>query len=393
MPLPVEELEPLLRLALVPGVGPHRLTALIERFGSAERAMAVGMRELRGVRGIGAELARRIGEARGTRAREESRRAMVRLARARGVALTIDDKAYPPSFRKVHDPPYLLFASGDLGLLDRPGIAVVGTRSPTAYGRSAASRLSCELAGSGLVIISGLARGIDSAAHQGALEAGGATIAVLGNGIDQLYPPENGLLFRALRERGLLLSEFLPGETPKAGNFPRRNRLIAALSLAVLVVEMGHRSGAQHTVDYALAEGKEVLAVPGPISSPASLGTNQLIQDGARLVASAHDVIEELWGVGTEAPSLPPHQSAAPGVASAADAQLSLLEPTERQLLETLAEGPLHVQEIIATTRERSAAVLATLLQLELRGFVSALPGSRYRRTDPGGARAFQGIL
>lgn len=392
MPLPAEELEPLLRLALVPGVGPHRLSALMERFGSAERAMAATRRELRGVRGIGAELAGRIGEARGTRARKETRRAMVRLAGAQGMALTIDDPAYPPSFRKVHDPPYLLFASGDLELLDRPGIAVVGTRSPTSYGRSAASQLSYELALGGLVVISGLARGIDSAAHQGALEAGGATIAVLGNGIDQLYPPENGPLFRTLRERGLLLSEFLPGETPKAGNFPRRNRLIAALSLAVLVVEMGHRSGAQHTIDYALGEGKEVLAVPGPISSAASQGTNQLIQDGARLISSAHDVLEELWGVGTAAPSLPP-RAAGPGAASAVDAQISLLEPNERQLLETLAEGPLHVQEIIATTRERSAAVLATLLQLELRGFISALPGSRYRRTDPGGAGGVQGIL
>ncbi|MEX2583597.1 MAG: DNA-processing protein DprA [Gemmatimonadota bacterium] len=374
MPLTEAELEPLLRLSLVQGVGPQRLSQLLERFDGAPEAIRASSSELRSIAGIGPELARRI-QASGTpAARAESRAALGRLRRLGAVALTPDDPAYPPSFRAVTEPPYLIFAAGDVSALERPGIAVVGTRSPTRYGRRAAERLGFDLASAGLVIVSGVARGVDSAAHQGALDAGGGTIGVLGHGIDQVYPPENQRLFAAIRQQGLLLTEYPPGETPKAGNFPRRNRLIVALSQAVLVVEMGHKSGAQHTVGFAIEQGKDVMAVPGPIESPASEGTNQLIKDGARLVASALDVLEELRGVGSAATLEP---AASPSSATT----LPLLSGDEDALMRVLSAEPLHVDELARDVNVSAAAVLTTLLHLELRGLVTALPGKRYCRS------------
>lgn len=377
MPLSEAELEPLLRLALVQGVGPQRLALLVERFRGAEAAMVASPARLREVPGIGPELAARIRAANGSRARSASRSALRFVRHSRAVALTPADPAYPPSFRSVIDPPYLLFAAGDLDALARTGVAIVGTRSPTRYGREAAERLGFDLARAGLAIISGLARGIDSAAHLGALEAGGTTIAVLGHGIDQVYPPENDRLFARVRRHGLLLTEYLPGETPKAGNFPRRNRLITALAEAVVVVEMGLKSGAQHTVGFALDQGKEVMAVPGSILSPMSGGTNQLIKDGARLVASAQDVLEELRGVG----SCQPEPDAGGPSAQPASHAMELLTRPEEVLLEVMSRDPLHVDELASGAGVSPAEALTTLLHLELRGLVTALPGKRYCRT------------
>ncbi|HUE95536.1 MAG TPA: DNA-processing protein DprA, partial [Longimicrobiaceae bacterium] len=272
MPLSVTELEPLLRLGLVRGIGPQRLAVLMERFGGAGAVIAADEARLRAVSGVGRELARRIRSAGGVVARAETARALRRLQRVGAVALTCEDPLYPASFLDLSDRPYLLFAIGDPSLLERPAIAVVGTRSPTRYGRSAAEDLSRDLALSGFLIVSGMARGIDTAAHRGALAAGGGTVGILGHGIEQIYPPEGRRLFEEVGRRGLLLTEYPPGETPKAGNFPRRNRLITAISRAVVVVEMGLRSGAQHTVNFALEQGREVMAVPGPIGSPSSEG-------------------------------------------------------------------------------------------------------------------------
>jgi DNA processing protein len=383
VPLTSSELEPLLRLALVQGVGPHRLARLVRGFGSADGAVGAFDRQLREVAGIGPELSARIRSAGGTAARAVTRHSLDRLARLEAVALTPDDPLYPPAFHTVADPPYLLFAAGRLDLLELPALAVVGTRSPTNYGRSAALSLSRDLALAGFAIVSGAARGIDTAAHRGALEASGATIAVLGHGIDQVYPPENGKLFTRIRREGLLLTEYPPGETPRAGNFPRRNRLITALSEAVLVVEMGHRSGAQHTVGFALEQGKEVLAVPGPITSLASAGTNQLIKDGARMVTSAEDVFEELKGVGTM-PSVPAERGTPPepraGVAADRSPALNLLTEVEHQLLAALDGGDLHVDEVVTRSALPADSALSGLLELELRGLVRACPGMRYAR-------------
>jgi DNA processing protein len=225
--------------------------------------------------------------------------------------------------------------------------------------------------------VSGMARGIDAAAHAGALDAGGTTIGVLGHGIDRAYPAENRALFRRLRERGLLLSELPPGEEPLAGNFPRRNRLIAALSEGVLVVEMGERSGARHTVDAALELGREVFAVPGAIGSPVSAGTNQLLKEGARLVTSALDVVEELRGVGAG----PPRGAAAasPARATAPRPALPELPPAEASVLAALGSEPRHVDEVAAASGLPAARILPLLLALELGERIEALPGMRFR--------------
>ncbi|HEX2191505.1 MAG TPA: DNA-processing protein DprA [Longimicrobiaceae bacterium] len=384
MPLSPSALEPLLRLGMVPGVGPLRLVQLLKRFGSAERALGAQAAELRALPGFGEALVGRMLGAAGAEGRERTAKAMERLAKLDAVAITPDDLAYPDAFRTLPDAPFLLFATGNLELLARPAVGIVGTREPTAYGREAATTLAGDLARAGYCIVSGMAKGIDAAAHAGALAAGGETVGVLGHGIDLVYPRENARLFAAMRERGLLVTELAPGEAPRSGNFPRRNRLISALSEGVLVVEMAAKSGAQHTVGYALEQGKEVFAVPGPIGSPVSAGTNQLLKDGARVVTSAEDVLEELRGVGRPAPVRPP-RAAPPQQAGEADlgpapAEPDDLSPEEARTWAVLGAEPLHVDEVAAAAGLAPSSVLAALLGLELRGAAEQLPGQRYRR-------------
>ncbi|MFL5383443.1 MAG: DNA-processing protein DprA [Longimicrobiaceae bacterium] len=379
MPLAPAALEPVLRLAIVEGIGPARLSALMARFGSAERILAAGADELAALPGFGPELVRRLRAAATDEGRERARAALATLRRAGAVSLTPADAAYPDAFRTLPDPPYLLFAAGKLELLGTPGVGVVGTRSPTDYGLRTAASLSGELARAGLTIVSGMAKGIDAAAHAAALDAGGATVGVLGHGIDQVYPPGNARLFERVRERGLLITELAPGEQPNAGNFPRRNRLIAALSLGVLVVEMGEKSGAQHTVTYALEQGKEVFAVPGPISSARSAGTNQLLKDGARLVTGAADILEELRGVG-HAIAAPP-SAAVPGAgADVPPPPPPDLAPDEAKVYAALGADPRHVDDLASASGLAPSNVLAALLGLELRDLAESLPGKQYRR-------------
>ncbi len=379
MPLSPAALEPLLRLALVPGIGPNRLTMLARRFGSAERVLAASRAELAAVAGVGDELVRRLRAASEPAAVERVSSALSAMERMEAVALTPDDLSYPESFRVLADPPYLLFAAGDLTLLGERAVAVVGTRQPTDYGRRAAAELSAGLARAGYVVVSGMARGIDAAAHSAALDAEGGTIGVLGHGIDRVYPAENRTLFRRVRQSGLLLTEFPPGEQPRAGNFPRRNRLIAALGAGVLVVEMGARSGAQHTVNYATEQGKEIFAVPGPIASAVSAGTNQLIKDGARVVTSVDDILEELEGVGRPAAR---QRTAADAVAASPEPSPPELElsPEEARALAALTGEPRHVDDLSAASELPPQRLLAALLALELRGSIESLPGKQFRR-------------
>ena len=375
MPRTASPLEPTLRLALVPGIGPTRLAALLARFGTAEGVLRAPSAEVARLPGFGAGLARRVAAAAGAEGGARAREAIRALADAGAVALTRDDDGYPQRIRELHDPPVVLYLRGDPTLLGHPGIGVVGTRTPTPYGRSAAEGLAAELTRAGYAIVSGMARGIDAAAHAAALATGGATIGVLGHGIDRVYPAENRLLFRRVAQRGLLLSELPPGEEPLAGNFPRRNRLIAALSAGVLVVEMGERSGARHTVDYALELGREVFAVPGPIGSPASAGTNQLLKEGARLVTSARDVLEELHGVGNaDAPPPLPPSAPPPSPPPAPE-----LPEEEARVLAALGLEPRHVDELAAAVSLPTSRVLGALLGLELGGRVVALPGKLFR--------------
>jgi DNA processing protein len=382
MPLSPAALRPLLRLALVPGIGPGRIAVLLARFGSAERVLGAAAAEISALPGFGRELAGRVAGASAPEAEERARVALDALQRANAVAVTPDDLAYPDAFRALSDAPFLLFATGNLDLLGHPGIGVVGTRSPSDYGIRATRSLVADLAGAGYLVVSGMAKGIDAAAHAASLEAGAGTVGVLGNGIDVVYPPENRRLYARVREEGLLLTEMPPGAEPVAGNFPRRNRLIAALSEGVLVVEMGEKSGAMHTVSYALEQGKEVFAVPGPIGSPTSAGTNQLLKDGARLVTSAADVLEELRGVGTTVLVSPP-TSAKPGDELVAPPRPvpADLAPEEARVLGALSGEPRHVDDLAAQTDLAPSNVLAALLGLELKGLVESLPGKHYRRT------------
>lgn len=378
MPLAPSALEPVLRVAIVEGIGPTRLAALMKRFGSAERILAARADELMAVEKLGRVLVGRLRAAATPEGLERARTAMAVMKKANAVAITPDDAAYPDAFRKLDDAPYLLFAVGNLDLLATEGLAVVGTRAPSDYGLATTTKLVEAVAREGLTIVSGMARGIDAAAHATALAAGGGTIGVLGNGIEQAYPPENARLFEKVREKGLLITEFAPGEQPNAGNFPRRNRLIAALSLAVLVVEMGEKSGARHTVDYALAQGKDVYAVPGPISSDVSAGTNLLLKDGATLVTSARDILEGIRGVG-RAFTRPPASEAAPSVPAAPPAPPPSLAPDEAAVFAALAADARHVDDLSAASGLASSSVLAALLGLELRDLAVSLPGKQYR--------------
>lgn len=387
MPLSPSALEPLLRISMVPGIGPGRLSILLRRFGSAERILAASSDEVATLPGFGPRLVGNLAAAGKPEAAKRAADAIEALRHAEAVAITPDDLAYPDAFRALADAPYLLFAAGDLSLLGRPGVGVVGTREPTTYGRDTTRALTTELVRAGYQIVSGMAKGIDAAAHLAALDEGGATVGVLGSGIDVVYPPQNRELFRRLRRDGLLLTELAPGEEPAAGNFPRRNRLIAALSEGVLVVEMTVKSGAQHTVTYALELGREVFAVPGPIDSPTSEGTNQLLKDGARLVTSAADILEELRGVGM--PDRPRAAPAGHSGVSALDheprrdtppAPPADLAPDEARVFAALAAEPRHVDELSAAAGLAPSNVLAALLGLELRGLVESLPGKHYRR-------------
>jgi DNA processing protein len=373
-------LEAVLRLAMVQGVGPARIAALLARFGSVEGVLGASAAQVAALRGFGPELARRVAAAATPAAGAAARRAVEALEAAGAVAVTAADAAYPESFRVLPDPPFVLFAAGDLSLLGMPGMGVVGTRSPTEYGRRAAARLAHDVARAGYAIVSGMARGIDAAAHVAALDAGGATIGVLGHGIDRVYPPENRRLFARMRESALLVTELAPGEEPLPGNFPRRNRLIAALSEGVLVVEMGERSGARHTVEYALEQGKEVFSVPGPIGSPASAGTNQLLKEGARVVTSAEDILEELHGVGRAGMPPPPRATAADRAPAPAAAPPPDLAGDEAAVFGALADAPRHVDALASAVGRPTGAVLAALLTLELRDLAEALPGKQFRR-------------
>jgi DNA processing protein len=368
-------MEPILRLCTAPGVGPARVSTLLDRFGSAERVLAAPEEALRRVPGIGEAVARAVRAAAGPEGRAKVDEVVDRLRRVGAVALTPDMEDFPEALRSIPDPPFLLFACGDLTLARSPGLAVVGTRTPTDYGRRATERLAGDVARAGFTIVSGMARGIDTVAHTAAFEAGGSSIGVLGCGIDVVYPRENRPLFERMRREGLLLSEYTPGEPPLAGNFPRRNRLVSALGEGVLVVEMGERSGALHTVRYALDQGAEVFAVPGPIGSPLSAGTNQLLKEGARVVTSAEDIIEELRGVGAASsltvarPHRNPQQPALSNGAAAVEALLS--------------DEPAHVDLLVERSGRPAAEVLGLLLELELVAAVEALPGKRYRRPIP----------
>ncbi|MDN5937345.1 MAG: DNA-processing protein DprA [Salinisphaera sp.] len=287
--------------------------------------------------------------------------------------ITWHDPGYPSSLRELPDAPAWLFARGDADLLDAPGCAIVGSRNPSRAGVGHARRLAHDLAKSGLVIVSGLADGIDAAAHQGALDADGMTVAVCGTGLDQVYPKRNLDLARAIGERGLLVSEFAPGMPPKPGHFPRRNRLIAGLTLGSVIVEAAGRSGSLITARLAMEYGREVFAMPGSVDNPLARGCHRLLRDGARLVETAADVLEEL------APLLP-GRAALDRQASEPVVDREVADPEQQALLACLGHSPARVDELVERSGLTADAVSSMLLILELQDLVTPLPGGAFLR-------------
>jgi DNA processing protein len=305
-----------------------------------------------------------------TRAADAIRRA----GAASIAALPWDDPSYPIALTTIVDPPPVLWTRGSAAALSAPAVAIVGSRAASPYGLAVAEQLAGDLAASGLVIVSGLARGVDSAAHRGALAAGGATVAVLGSGVDVMYPPEHAALGRAIDERGAVISELVPGTTPQPWFFPLRNRIISGLSRAVVVIEASEKSGSLITARCALDQGRDVLAVPGNVLTGRSRGAHALLRDGAKIVESADDILEELGMGGSSAGGRPSGDEDRRGriPMAAPDPVLDCLIPGE----------PSDLDEISERSGLKTARLLPRLFELELQGRVRRVGGGRFVRID-----------
>ena len=360
------EIRALLCLDALPDVGPRTLLRLVERFGSGRAAWSARPADFAAVAGRAAAAARRDPQV--------ERRVDDGLRRARRDAMEIliwTDGSYPAGLRRLADPPPVLFLRGARpGLLSAPAVTVVGARRATTRGREVARRLGAAIACAGRGAVSGLALGVDAAAHRGALAGGGGTVAVLARGADDAYPRVHRRLFGRILEEGLVVSEFLPGTPPLRHHFPRRNRILAALSHTVVVVEAGARSGALITVDHALDLGLDVYAVPGPIDVPSCAGSNALLADGAPPLVSVESFVRERLNGG----QLSRHVPAGDGVGE-----------LERRLLRSLeamdgAGGGSAVDELAQRAGAPVSRVLAALARMELTGYVERAAGGRYRR-------------
>ena len=355
----------LLTLNAVDGIGGVRLRRLLERFGSVAALLSAPADRLASVEGIGPALAERLATAR----QRFDPRAELQLAEEHGVwVVTLDDDAYPALLKQIADPPIVLYVRGTLMPEDRHAVGIVGSRAATPYGRGVAERLARQLASRGVTVVSGMARGIDAAAHQGALSVTGRTIAVLGCGflgMDNRFQEEQSSWISG---SGAVVSEFPLTMPPLKQNFPRRNRVIAGLSLGVVVVEAAKQSGALITADFALEQGREVFAVPGPVDAPTSAGANALIKGGAKLVQTADDILEELA----------PHLNLQPAQTASAPTGLS---ETMRRIYEALSEQPLHIDLISERSGVPAGQLSALLLEMELRGLIKEAAGKRYQRT------------
>lgn len=367
-----------LQLINVPGVGPRTRHRLIEHFGSPDHVLAASDAELLQVNGVRPAATAAIRES----SPHEAER-MLTACQARGVEILLDgDPLFPTSLRRIDDPPSVLFMRGEVRPADAFAVAVVGARHATPYGLKVAEQLGGALARAGYTVVSGLARGIDAAAHRGALAASGRTLAVLGSGVLQIYPPEHVALGDEITHAGALISELPPFTKPSVGAFPQRNRIIAGLSLGVVVVQAAERSGAMITARLAGEQGREVFAVPGDISCSMSKGCHRLIQDGAKLVGSIDDILEELGPLQktvTDSHSSRPAPSAASPPSRPAE---SLLSEIERDVLAAIPAAPeaCLVDQVIDRSGLEAAQVLATLSLLETRRLVRRLAGSRVAR-------------
>jgi DNA processing protein len=373
-----------LALTLVPGLGTRTSAKLLERFRTPQNIFRASRTELESA-GVNGAVAQSIASG---CTFEDAAAQQEKMREGGAVLVTSSDPRYPPLLREIFDPPVLLFARGRLELLQSIMLGVVGTRRPTPYGIAAAERLSADLAHAGMTIVSGMARGIDSASHKGALAAGGDTVAVLGCGVDIVYPSENRKLAAELTAKGLIVSEFPMGSTAFPQNFPIRNRIISGMSVGVLVVEGAQYSGSAITAKLAIDQGREVFAVPGNITSKLSWGPNLLIKQGAKLIQDWNDVIAELpaesrrhlINIGKE-------RILAEGGATSAEGQASLVNslgpeigPVARRALDALQlDASIHLDNLLEIVQDTSTSeLIAALFELEMLGLVRQLPGKNF---------------
>jgi DNA processing protein len=363
-----DDLEHILRLSLTPFVGSKKYRELINAFGSPKAVFNASQKELLDVEGVGVKTARAISRAASS---DGPAREIKRAGELCVDIIGCTDERFPEQLLDIPDAPIVLYVKGDARALTRPAIAVVGCRRNTFYGRTQAERIAAELARYALVVTSGLARGIDTAAHRGALTGGGQTVAVLGCGVDVVYPPENKELIEEVASHGAVVSEFPFNTTPEPKNFPRRNRIISGLSAGVFVVEAGQRSGALITASYALDQGKPVFAMPGPVSSAQSRGTHRLLRDGAVLVEEALDIIREV------APTLVREQTAREEAAPIPEN----LGDDERAVFDLLTAEPRHIDFFVAKTGLDVSRVQGLMLRLQMKKLAQQLAGNQYVRS------------
>jgi DNA processing protein len=364
--------EALIALNMMQGVGPVTVRELVKGLGSAAAIWTVSARELLAIPGAGSNI---VGKILDQRSRTDPTKE-IEAARQAGIRIVVDgDPDYPEGLRTLHDPPLALYVRGALQPQDRHSVALVGSRKATHYGRLVAERLGFDLAQAGFCVVSGLARGIDTAAHQGALKAKGRTVAVLGGAQDCLYPPENKPLADQMAEEGAVLSEFPMGREPDRTTFPMRNRIVSGMSLGVVVVEANLTSGAMITANQALEQGKPVFAVPGRIDSDASRGCHALIRSGAQLVESVEDILVEFeqllprvaGGSGRGGPGVSPR-----------------LSDEERRVLDAFDDsGEADPDELVRQVGLGAAQVSSILLMLEMKRLVRQAPGRRFVRVKP----------
>jgi DNA processing protein len=366
-PVSGQDCAPWLALGRIRGVGGVSFKKITARFADPAAVFRASAAELAEIEGLHRELIHSIANFNDWAEIDKE----IQRARAAGIKMIpFSDAAYPASLRAIADPPPLLYVKGELRDNDSRAIAIVGSRSASDYGRRIARDLARGLASFGFTVVSGMARGIDGMAHESALQAGGRTLAVLGSGVDHAYPPEHEMLYRRISENGAVISELPMGARPIAFNFPARNRLISGLSLGVVVVEATEKSGSLITASLAAEQGREVFAVPGEAGASRSRGSHRLIRQGAKLVETVEDIIEEI------APQLSRRGDAAPASARSLPENSG---PAARQIFALLKETSLQVDQVIEQSGLPAPQVLQVLLDLELQGFVCQTPGKIYR--------------
>jgi len=369
-----------LALNMVPGVGPITYRNLVARFHDPEQVFAASARELASIAGIGEKTIRAIKEFPAARMAAEELKKVEDLG---GGILTLCDQGYPKNLLQIYDPPPLLYVRGELEQGDPPMVAMVGSRRGSFYGRTVTKRISKELSTAGVTVVSGMARGIDTSAHLGALEAGKGTVAVFGCGIDVIYPPENKKLFFDIIAHGAVISEFPLSTPPEGKNFPRRNRIISGVSLGVVIVEATADSGSLITASHALEQGREVFAVPGNVGMATSKGTHKLIKQGAKLVEEAQDILTEIlpqYGGTIKKDDLLTKAEGGPLARSPSAPAPAVLSDAEDDIFQLLSHNPLHIDEISRMSQMEIRRVSTILLELELKGVISQLGGKMFVR-------------